>query len=112
MDRLVSLTAHLEVKEVPLDSIREIDEPFWFIDAADVPTVRSVTEHAQLIQATDLRHPVILSAEGRVMDGMHRVAKALMEGREVVRAVRFEVDPEPDYVGVQPEDLPYDERGP
>jgi len=30
------------------------------------------------------------------MDGGHRVAKAYLEGRTSVAAVRFEVDPEPD----------------
>ena len=30
------------------------------------------------------------------MDGGHRVAKAYLEGRTSIRAVRFEVDPEPD----------------
>lgn len=42
------------------------------------------------------------------MDGMHRVLKALAEGESHIRAVRFTVDPEPDYVGVNPEDLPYE----
>ena len=45
------------------------------------------------------------------MDGMHRVLKALMQGRSHIRAVRFETDPEPDYVGVlDPDDLPYGEE--
>jgi hypothetical protein len=40
------------------------------------------------------------------MDGMHRVAKALLDGREEIEAVQLERDPEPDYVGCRPEDLP------
>ncbi len=55
----------------------------------------------------NLSFPVILAAEGRVMDGMHRIAKALMLGRETVDAVQFTVTPEPDYRGVLPKDLPY-----
>ena len=41
------------------------------------------------------------------MDGMHRVAKADRQGREAIEAVRFDQDPEPDHVGLGPEDLPY-----
>jgi hypothetical protein len=41
------------------------------------------------------------------MDGMHRVARAILEGRTTIRAVRFEVEPEPDYRNCQPDDLPY-----
>jgi hypothetical protein len=58
---------------------------------------------------TDLRYPVILSADGRVMDGMHRVAKAYVEGRESVVAVRFGETPEPDYIDADPDALPYDD---
>ena len=108
VDRLVRLTAGSPVQDVPLKEIREFDEPFWFGDGTGA-TCRAVAEHARLIAATDLRHPIILSSEGRVMDGMHRVAKAWLEGRESVKAVRFTSDPEPDFVGVEPGDLPYDD---
>jgi hypothetical protein len=73
-------------------------------------TCRSVAEHARLISAADLAHPVILSSDGRVMDGMHRVLKALTAGESHIRAVRFRTDPEPDFVGVDPGELPYDEE--
>lgn len=53
---------------------------------------------------------MILGADGRVMDGMHRIARALLEGRTTVPAVRFPVHPEPDHRGVHPDDLPYDDR--
>ncbi len=56
----------------------------------------------------DLAFPVILSSDGRVMDGMHRICKALLQGLSEIEAVRFQRDPEPDYVGVDPDDLPYD----
>lgn len=60
-----------------------------------------------MIGETDLNFPIILSSDGRIMDGMHRVAKALLEGRGTIEAVRFRQDPEPDYEDVQPDDLPY-----
>ncbi|MGD2121632.1 MAG: hypothetical protein PVJ76_07800 [Gemmatimonadota bacterium] len=109
VDRLVRLTKELEIQEVLLESIRELDDPFWLVDDP-APTLREVADHARLINETDLRHPIILGADGRVMDGRHRVAKAFIEGRHVIRAVRFLSDPEPDYVGVHPDDLPYDDE--
>ena len=75
--------------------------------AIERPTCRKVLEHMRLINEVDLSHPIILGADGRVMDGMHRVAKTLLEGRAVIEAVKFELDPDPDYVGRSPEDLPY-----
>lgn len=107
VDRLVDLSAHLPTQDVPVDAIRELDQPFWFGDEGSNPTVRAVADHARLIEQTDLRHPIILGADGRVMDGMHRVAKAYLEGRETIKAVQFNEDPEPDFVGVDEASLPY-----
>ena len=93
---------------VALSSIRELDEPFWFGEGA-VPTCRAFVEHARMIQEADLGFSIILSSDGRVMDGMHRVAKAALLNRPTIQAVQFTNDPEPDYVGVHPDALPYDE---
>ncbi len=41
------------------------------------------------------------------MDGMHRILKVALEGGSEVEAKRFVVDPEPNYVGVSLDDLPY-----
>ena len=45
---------------------------------------------------------MILSADGRLMDGGHRVAKAWLSGTTTIEAVRFSVDPEPDYIERDP----------
>ena len=109
VDRLIALSQDLPRLQVPLTAIRELDEPFWFGAPGDVPTCRSVVAHARLIEAADLRYPIILSSDGRVMDGMHRVGKALLRGHSSVEAVRFNTDPAPDHVGVHPNELPYGE---
>lgn len=68
-----------------------------------------MVDHVRLMNKADLSFPIILSAEGRVMDGMHRVAKAVLLGHTTIEAVQFTQDPEPDYVGVKPEELSYEE---
>ena len=107
VDRLVALTRDFQRQRVRIDAIREIDEPFWFGDKIDELTWRSIVEHTRLIRETDLSYPIILSSNSRVMDGMHRVAKVLLEGHETIDAVQFSQDPEPDYEDVYPDDLPY-----
>lgn len=106
--RLVERTRDFTREKVPLSAIRELDEPYWSDDGAQRLTCRDVVEHARLMLDCDLSCPVILSSDGRVMDGMHRICKALLQGLDEVDAVRFNQDPEPDYIGVDPEDLPYD----
>ena len=105
--RLIKLTQNYPVQQVPLPQIAELDETFWF--DGEAATCRAVALHAKLIQETDLAYPIILSFSGRVMDGMHRVCKALLEKRPTVAAVRFAKDPEPDYIDADIEALPYDE---
>ena len=39
--------------------------------------------------------------------GAEATWQALLEGRSDIEAVRFVHDPEPDYVGADPDDLPY-----
>ena len=107
VERLIALSKGLTPTALPLNWIREIDEVYWFDDVKQRPTCRKVLEHMRLIHEVDLSYPIILGVDGRVMDGMHRVAKALLQGDEVIAAVQFEREPEPDYLGRRPEDLPY-----
>jgi hypothetical protein len=97
VDRLIDLAHALPHITVALSSLQEFDEVYWF-DATFLPTCRAVVEHAQRIQAVDLTYPIILSADGHVMDGMHRIAKAWMLGQSTITAVQFERDPPPDTV--------------
>ena len=107
VDRLVELSRALPVKQVALESIDEIDSVYWFDGADEGPTVRHVVDHARLMAEADLSYPIILGFDGRVMDGMHRIAKALLEGRVMIDAVQFETALATDYRNCRPEDLPY-----
>ena len=82
-----------------------MDERYWFDLEGDVPDCRTVAEHARLIEEADLAFPIIVDPEGRVMDGMHRVCKALNQGAETILAYRLLVLPEPDSIGVAAGDL-------
>ena len=93
-ERLWSLSKSLPVSLVPLALIAAFDEVTWF--AYVKPTCRRVAEHAKRIQNADLSRPVILSAEGWVMDGMHRICKAYLSDRDSIQIVQFIKTPEPD----------------
>ena len=78
MARLIRLSWNLPIINVALTNIAELDEPYW---QRDDLSVREIADHARLIQNVDPTIPIILCAEGRVMDGMHRVARRLF-GRQ------------------------------
>lgn len=107
VDKLVALARVRPVEDLPLASIAEVDENWWFAHG-EVPTVRRVLEHLRLMEEVDLSFPVIVDPDGRLMDGMHRVAKALSLGRDSIEAHRLPTLPPPDFVGVDPSALPYD----
>lgn len=93
--------------QVSLSQIKEVDEPYWFDLGGAVPTCRAVMDHARLAENADLSWPVLLCADGRVMDGMHRIMKAVALGHTHISARRLLVTPKPDYVDVAASDLPY-----
>lgn len=105
VDRLIRLASRLPRQRIAISRIRELDGD-WFGEG-ERPTWRALLEHVKLIENADLSFPIILSASGAVMDGMHRIAKAVLMGRHEIEAVQFDRDPEPDHVGLGPDELPY-----
>jgi hypothetical protein len=105
VDRLVVLSKDLPRREVALQQLGELDRP-WSGDG-EAQTWREMLAHIRLIHEADLSFPIILAANGEVMDGRHRIAKAALEGRTTISAVQFTEDPPPDHVGRGPDDLPY-----
>jgi hypothetical protein len=106
IDRLLRLTSEQKPVDLPLERVLELDEAFWFSGDGDAPTCRRVEEHTKLINETSLDHPIIIDPEERVMDGMHRVCKALISGLKTIKAVKLLAMPEPGFVGVPIDQLP------
>ena len=96
-ERLWELARDLPEELVAIDDILEFEQDAWF-GPDSPPTCRAVAAHARRIHEADLAYPIILSADGRLMDGGHLIAKAWLAGVTHIRAVRFSVDPEPDYI--------------
>ena len=74
--RLVELSRDLPRERVLLSAIRELDEPYWSNEGTESVTCRDIVDHARLMLDCDLSFPIILSSDGRIMDGMHRACKA------------------------------------
>jgi hypothetical protein len=106
--RLIKLSAGFPIKKVDPNSFPEIHSNHWYKEKDLVPSPTSILEHIRLIQACDLSYPIILDAQGNVMDGMHRICKALLNDIKELDAVQFENDPEPDFPNCNPKDLQYD----
>ena len=101
--RLVAASRDLPTEVISLGSIAELDENYWFQREGEMPSVRAVAEHAAIIADADLSLPILLCPEGRVLDGMHRVGRAWIDGVSQLPARRFRFLPLPDYRGTDPD---------
>ena len=104
--RLIELSKNFPRKTMRIADIGELDRPWAGLDGPE--TWRQLIEHVQLINDADLSYPIILAANGEVMDGRHRIAKAALLRRDTIECVQFDQDPQPDHIGKQPDELPYD----
>lgn len=89
--RLFELSRNLPVMDVPLDHL-------CVAYSYEKLTLREMVMHMKAVQAADLDTPIILDEDGELMDGRHRLMKAMLIGAETIKAVRFDENPTPDRV--------------
>ena len=99
----------LQPRLVPLSAIAELDPRYWFSEPGDEPTPRAIAQHMRLVEAADTAYPILLDAEGRLIDGMHRAVKRLVQGQQDILALQLPTTPAPDFIGVAADDLPYED---
>lgn len=78
----------LEVNELKLS------EMYTEYNAPGDGTLRSFVQHIKMVNEADLSYPILINENGCIIDGRHRLAKALLNGEKTIKAVRFKEDPE------------------
>lgn len=86
--RLKELSKNFPVFDAPLDCLN-IYNTYQNI------SLREMVMHIQAVLDCDLSYPIILDEDGEIMDGRHRIMKALLDGKKTVKAVRFDQNPSP-----------------
>lgn len=86
--RLFELSKGLPVMEIPLDHLC-VSNTYKNL------TLRDLVMHIQAVLDADLSEPIILSEDGDIMDGRHRIMKAMLNNLETIKAVRFDENPQP-----------------
>lgn len=56
-------------------------------------TLRDIARQIKQCLDADLSYPIILNEDGVLIDGSHRIVKALLQGQKTIKAVKFDVDP-------------------
>ena len=90
---LQAAAADLPVSEVSTARF-DLGVDAWFGEACS-PTIANVVHHMRYIRSADLENPIILSCEGHVFDGLHRLAKCLLDDIPMIKCKQFQINPEP-----------------
>lgn len=86
--RLIELSSGFDVFDVPLAALN-------LCDNLQNLSLRKMVMHINAVMKANLEYPIILGEDGEILDGRHRVMKALHLNHETIRAVRFDVNPPP-----------------
>ncbi len=86
--RLFELARNLPVMDVPINHLS-------LYYTYEKLTLRDVVMHMNAVNDADLDKPIILDEDGELMDGRHRLMKAMLLGYEKIKAVRFDENPSP-----------------
>lgn len=89
--RLMELARSLPVMEVPLDHL----SVYYTYEKL---TLREMVMHMRAVRDADRSFPIILDEDGEIMDGRHRLMQAMGAGDKTIKAVRFDVNPDPDRI--------------
>jgi len=88
VSRLIKLTEGFEVMEIPIAHL-------MLEHKIDLISLREFARRVIQVNEADLSYPIILDEDGVIMDGRHRLTKAIIEKRETIKAVRFQDNPVP-----------------
>mgnify|MGYP000002863690 CR=1 FL=1 len=86
VSRLIDLAKELPVMDIPMVHLN-------FDHVCRELTLREMVGHIKSVLNADLSYPIILDEDGGIMDGRHRIMKALMDGERSIKAVRFTRNP-------------------
>lgn len=55
--------------------------------------ISSFVYHMKRVNKVNMKYPIILDSEGGIVDGWHRVARAIIDGKTEIDAIRIEEMP-------------------
>jgi len=89
INTLIAESENLKPFKIKVSTIDKSGYP-WSKDI----TLHNLCYHMSRINACSLEFPIILSETGAIMDGYHRICKAVLLKEEFITAVQFDHDPD------------------
>ena len=89
VSELIDMAKDIETQEATIDAFA------MDYGAPCNDTLISFAQHMKQVNEADLKHPIILSPCGVIVDGRHRLIKSLVEGKPTIKFKRLEEMPAP-----------------
>lgn len=89
----IRLAADLPVIELDINSMN-----ISYARPNSEDSIRGFVEHMRSVMDADLSYPILLNEDGCIIDGRHRLCKALYNGDKTIKAMRFESDDDASFV--------------
>jgi hypothetical protein len=90
---LIARAKDLEPFDLPLAAIY-LGTDVWAAESSPY----GMAFHMRRALDVNTDYPIILGEDGFIMDGWHRVLRALIDGKPTIKAVRFSKTPAHDYL--------------
>lgn len=94
------MMAYVNAHKLPIQRISieenlwQIEQPVWGdYSPSDVlrnPSKKKYAENIQRIRNADLSYPIFLTSKGQIIDGYHRILKAIQQEEKTVKAYVFD----------------------
>ena len=94
---LVELAKSMPIELRKVEDIRAVKLNLPLLKDHGVTHVE-LAYHMKVALEANLDYPIILASDGRLMDGHHRLIKAIALGVPEIKVVQFKIDPEPDKI--------------
>ena len=94
--KLWKLSKDLPVKDVPVKNLEHFLLERRWRQPDDTKVIAAFNRdewHENKVKYANMEYPIILSPEGRVMDGMHRIMHAYRTKNKTIKAVQFTEQP-------------------
>lgn len=87
---IAELVKHSEKTPTTIVPIEAIDMSYFIADKSDII---EFCEHMKRVMKAEMKYPILLAPNGTLLDGRHRLAKAIIEGHKTVKLKRLKTMP-------------------
>jgi len=94
IDNLIKITKNLPIKTMKVDKkfLNKKIKESWTLN-----TFFDLKIHIEKINKANLKYPIIIDSKNNIIDGKHRIMKAILQNKKIIKFVRINKMPPADF---------------